>query len=218
MKPAKNALILITLVVAALLSACGNDRTKANEILLRAASPFEDMVEFALAKDEAGIAKSLAAAASNTAAVRDTLPPAATAQFDPFLQTIRGAAAAKGHYAVAQSAVEVYRLLIDNLDAKSLTVPKEVSLLDYAGFKLHVLAAAPQPDWAAMRRTVDDAAGWWAAIKPKVEEKSLLNAFNSAVVGLQQAAKAEHLPMLNFAAQINLDLVDLLEGYFERKK
>jgi len=109
-------------------------------------------------------------------------------------------------------------VLIDNLEAGSLTIPKEVSLLDYAGFKLHVLAAAPQPDWGAMRRMVDDVVGWWAAIKSKVSDKGLRDAFNSTVIGLQEAGKTEHLPMINFAAQIDLDLVDLVEGYFERKK
>ncbi|MEY2411138.1 MAG: hypothetical protein QOF48_3808 [Verrucomicrobiota bacterium] len=217
MQPAKNTFILITFL-ASLMSCVARDASKANETLLRASSPFEDMVEFALARNDAGLNKSLTAADSAAAAVRDALPGTATTRFDTLLQSIHKAATAKEHYAVALSAVETFRLLIDNLDAGSLTVPKEVSLLDYAGFKLHVLAAAPQPDWGAMRRMVDDAAGWWTAIKPKVSDKSLRNAFTSTIRGLQQAGKAEHLPMLNFAAQMDLDLVDLLEGYFERKK
>ena len=97
-------------------------------------------------------------------------------------------------------------------------MPKEVSLLDYAGFKLHVLAAAPQPDWGAMRQTVEDAVGWWKVTQPKVSDKHLRDTMQSTVRGLEQAIQIESLPMLNFAAQIDLDLVDLLEGYFERKK
>jgi hypothetical protein len=218
MQLTKNTLVLITFILAALTPAFARDAAKDNETLLRASSPFEDIVEFALAKNDASIAKSLKAADGNAAAVRDALPTAAAAQFDTMLQTLHTATTAKEHHAVAMSAVEVFRLLIDNLEAGSLKVPKEVSLLDYAGFKLHVLAAAPQPDWGAMRRTVEDASGWWTAIKSKVSDKGLRDAFNSTVRGLQEAGKVEHLPMLNFAAQIDLDLVDLLEGYFEHKK
>ena len=218
MQLTQKTLVLITFLFVSLTSAFARDASKANETLLRASSPFEDMVGFALAKNDAGVTKSLTAADSKAAAVRDALPAAATGQFDTLLQAIHKAAAAKEHYAVAVSAVEVFRLLIDNLEAGSLKVPKEVSLLDYAGFKLHVLGAAPQPDWGAMRRIVDDAVTWWAAIKSKVSDKALRDTVNSTIRGLQQAGKAENLPMLNFAAQIDLDLVDLLEGYFERKK
>jgi hypothetical protein len=213
-----NTLVFISFLFASLTAAVARDASKANETLLRASSPFEDMVEFALAKNEASLTKSLRAADRNAAAVRDALPATASARFDTLLQAIHKAAIAKEHHAVAMSAVEVFGLLIDNLEAGSLTVPKEVSLLDYAGFKLHVLAAASQPDWGAIRGTVDDAAGWWAATKSKVSDKGLRDAFNTTVHGLQQASKAEHLPMLNFAAQMDLDLVDLLEGYFERGK
>lgn len=218
MQLTKNTLALIIFIFALLTPAWARDAAKANETLLTASSPFEDMVDFALAKDDANIAKSLRAADGTTAAVRNALPAAAAAQFDTMLQTLHTAATAKEHHAVATGAVEVFRLLIDNLEASSLKVPKEVSLLDYAGLKLHVLSAAPQADWDAMRRTVAEASGWWTAIKLKVGDKGLRDAFNSTVLGLQEAGKVEHLPMLNFATQIDLDLVDLLEGYFEHKK
>jgi len=214
----KKTSVLVTLIFMSLTAGIGGDVSKANETLLRASSPFEDIVEFALNKNEAGITKSLTAADRKAAVVRDALPTTASGQFATLLEGIHKAATAKEHYAVAMSAVEVFRLLVDNLEAGSLKVPKEVSLLDYAGFKLKVLAAAPQPEWGAMRKTVDDAVTWWAAIKSKVSEKALRDAFNSTVRGLQQAGKVEHLPMLTFAAQIDLDLVDLLEGYFDHKK
>ena len=97
-------------------------------------------------------------------------------------------------------------------------MPKEVSLLDYAGFKLHVLAAAPKPDWESMRKTAADAVGWWDATKAKVSAKKLRDAMKTTVGGLQQAAKTENLPMLELAAQLDLDLVDLLEAHFEAKR
>ena len=213
---AKNILVLV-LTLSALTPAPARDAGQANATLLAATSPFEDMVEFALAKSDASITKSLAKADKNAAAVRAALPAAAAGQFATLLEAIHKAATAREHHTVAMKGVEVFRLLVDNLEAGSLKVPKEVSLLDCAGFKLHVLAAAPQPDWIAMRQSVEEATKWWAALKPKVSEKGLRDAFNSTIRGLEQAGQLEHLPMMNYAAQMDLDLVDLLEGYFERK-
>ena len=218
MKPSTYTIIVVPLFLASLAFAVARDAGKANETLLRGTSAFEDMVDPALAKDDAGIAKALAAAEGQAAGVKEALGASASGQYDRLVEAIRKGAAGKEYQAVAMNAVEVFRLLVDNVEAKGLKVPKEVSLLDYAGFRLRVLAAAPEADWVAMRKTVDDAARWWGAIESKVAEKGLRDAFNSTIGGLQQAGKSENLPMLRFAAQIDLDLVDLLEGVFERKK
>lgn len=174
-------------------------------------------MEFALAKNFASVEKSLAKADGQAAAVKDALPPASVGEFAGQLQALHKVVVGKDHYAVAVCAVEIFRLLLDHLDATKLKVPKEVSLLDYAGFKLHVLDAAPKPDWDAMRKTVTEAVAWWKAAKPKVSEKGLRDAVESTIRGMQQAAQTENLPMLHFSAQIDLDLVDVLEGYFEKK-
>ena len=215
--PTRNFLTF-TLLAACLSSAIARDAVKANETLLHATSPFEDMVGFALAKNSASVTKSLAKADSQAGGVKEALLPASVGEFERRLQELHKAAVDNEHYAVAVSGVAIFRLLIDNLDAGKLKVPKEVSLLDYAGFKLHVLDAAPKPDWDAMRKTVADAVTWWAATKSRVTEKGLRDAFNSTVRGLQQSAKTENLPMIHFAAQMDLDLVDMLENHFESKK
>ncbi len=205
--------VLLTLLCS---PAGARDARSANAVLLDATSPFEDMTESALAKNDASITANLASAEKHTTALSDVLPTPAAALFRSSMETIRKAAAAGDHQALAMNAVEVFRLLIENTDATSLTVPREVSLLDYAGFKLHVLAAAPQPDWKAMRQLTNDAATWWSAIRAKISGHALRDAFDSTVRGLQAAGKAEHLPMLDFAAQMDLDLVDLLEASFEK--
>ncbi len=109
-------------------------------------------------------------------------------------------------------------VLIDNLQAKGLKEPKEVSLLDYAGFNLRVLATAQNPQWQDIRRAVGEAAGWWNTIESKVSQKGLRDAFGTSIRGLDDAAKLENLPMLRFSAQIELDLVDLLEGDLRPKR
>ena len=200
-------------------SVLAQDAGKVNDTLLGATGPFEDMVGPALAKNDKGVAKRLAAADQQAEAVKKVLPTDAAQQFEQLLQTIHKAAESKDDMKMAENAVAVFRLLVDNLKADSLKIPKEVALLDYAGYKLQVLAAAERPDWAAMSKVAADADTWWQAIaKTKVSEKNLRATVTSTIGGLKQATQEKDLSMLKFAAQIDLDLVDLLEGHFKSKK
>ena len=199
--------------------AWAQDASKPNEILLAASGPFEDMVGPALARNDQGVNKLLAAADKQADAVRKTLPPEAAQQFDRLFETIHQAAGRKDDLVVAENCVTVFRLLIDNLKTEALRIPKEVALLDYAGYKLQVLAAAEKPDWDAMSKVAGEAGGWWKDIgKSKVSNKNLRATVNSTIGGLKQATQERNIAMVKFAAQIDLDLVDLLEAYFKGKK
>ena len=210
--------LAIAFLLAVAPSASSSQVIKANDVLLSAMSPFEDMIEFALAGKDSDISKALVAADQHANDVKKTLSASAASQFATLMEDLHRAATDKDHHEVARSAVEVFRLLSDNLQANDLKVPKEVSLLDYAGFKLRVLAATQRPDWQDIRKTVGEAAGWWKAISSKVSEAGLRDAFDSLMRGLDDAARIEDLPMLRFAAQIDLDLVDLLEGDLTPKR
>ncbi len=210
-------LILIALVLVFCIPAVAEDLGKENEVLLGSTSPFEDLVEFALAGNDGGIMRALAAADRQAVAVKAVLPAEDSEFVDKRLQTAHKAATARNYRALAAAGLEIYRLLVDHLQADTLKVPKEVSLLDYAGFNLRVLGASDPPDWDAMRKTAADAVTWWRAIRRQVSNVALRDAFSSTVGGLQEATRSENLPMLHFAVQMDLDLVDLLERHFEGK-
>jgi hypothetical protein len=218
MQSTRLRLLAIAVLLAVTPAASARQVIRANEVLLSAMSPFEDLIGFALAESDADISHALGAADQHATAVKTALAASAATAFATLMEGLHRAAADKDHHHVARSAVDVFRLLIDHLEAKDLKVPREVNLLDYAGFKLRVLAATPSPDWQDIRRTVGEAAGWWSAINAQVSEKGLRDAFGSVMHGLDDAATLENLPMLRFAAQIDLDLVDLLEGALKPKR
>ncbi|MEJ2032006.1 MAG: hypothetical protein P8Y63_02980 [Deltaproteobacteria bacterium] len=217
MLPPRLLLMLFVFLMVPVPSVDAKEASHVNKILLAATSPFEDMVDFALAQNDAGITKALAVADRQAASVKVVLPPAAAGSFGELLQTIHEAAAGKEYQSLAVTAVEVIRFLLDGLRPSKLKVPKEVGLLDYAGFRLRVLATAKEPDWDMMLTTAEDATKWWNGIESRVSDKALRKAFSTAISGLQEAAKKEDLPMLRLAAQIELDLVDMLEHHFRRK-
>jgi hypothetical protein len=192
------------------------DGSGPNQVLLTAASPLEDLTEFALANDTPGMRQALKAYGDQAAAVNQVLSPQARLEMASLLARIRQAEQKGDNQSVALNAVEAYRVLVESLDPNGLVVPIQVSRLDYSGFKLKVLLAATPPDWSAIQKTVEEAGGLWYALEPRVGDKALRDAVKAVLAGLNQATSANNLEMAVFAAQMDLALVDLLEGYFER--
>lgn len=201
------------LVVMAFGLATAGQRSK-NEALSDAMSPYEDMAEFAMKNDAEGVKNSLEKASYSLKKLKTVLPQQI---FDAFQGKYDGitAAAAKGDYpAVAVLAVDSYKILIDMLDTHGPDVPKEVALLDYAGFKTEALLNMPNPDWQEIFNVANEADINWSVIRGQVLKKSLRDSVDTAVAGLKNAARLRDADMSAFAAQVNMDLVDLLEKYY----
>ena len=187
-----------------------------NQVLLAAASPFEDLTESALAKDTRGMRQALKAYNDQAEGVNKVLSVPARQEMAALLAAIRRAESKGDHHAVALNAVEAYRVLVEALNPNGLVVPIQVAKLDYVGFRLKVLLAASPPDWPAIQKTGEAAAGHWHALEPRVGDQGLRDAVKTMLTGLHQATGANNAEMAVFAAQMDLALVDLLEGYFER--
>jgi hypothetical protein len=190
--------------------------SRSNQVLLAAASPFEDLTEAALASDTRGMRQALKAYGGQAEGVNKVLSGPARQEMTSLLAAIRRAESKGDHHAVALNAVEAYRVLVESLNPNGLVVPIQVAKLDYIGFKLKVLLAASPPDWPAIQKTGEEAAGLWHALEPRVGDKGLRDAVKTVIAGLNQATGAHNAEMAVFAAQMDLALVDLLEGYFER--
>ncbi|MDB6059603.1 MAG: hypothetical protein JWO95_3447 [Verrucomicrobiales bacterium] len=208
--------VLFTLSTVAFAQSAATGLEAKNKALLHATAPYEDVIEPALHHDNAKIAKMLAAADQDVAATKAALPGTVAKKFDNLRAKLHKAADAQDGRAIAANAVEIFRLIVDQLATEALTVPIEVELMDYAGYKMQVLAAAENPDWVAIKKITDDNDNWWQAIaKSKVTNKQLRASVNSAVRGAKQAADEKNVGMLKFGAQMVLDLVDVLEVQFK---
>jgi hypothetical protein len=189
-----------------------------NQVLLAAASPFEDLTEFALANDTPGMQQALKTYGEQAAAVNKVLSAPARREMAALLAAIRRAESKGAHQEVALNSVEAYRVLVESLDPNSLVVPIQVAKLDYVGFRLKVLLAASPAEWPAIQTASEAAGRYWHELEPRVGDKGLRDAVKTVIAGLQQATRGENAEMAAFAAQMDLALVDLLEEYFERAR
>ncbi len=155
-----------------------------NRVLLAASSPFEDLTEFAIAGDSKGIQRALHAYEAQAGAVQQALPGSSRDQLQALVAQIKRAAGQGDYGVIALKSPEAYRTLIEALDSSTLKVPREVSLLDYAGFRVLAVVHAKPGDWSALLATANDAQKNWDAIKARVTDQGLHEAMDVTLAGL----------------------------------
>ncbi len=187
-----------------------------NEILLSAASQFEDLIEYALAGNSQGMNRVIQIWDDQAAGVNEVIPIEVWRDLTTQIDSIRIALKLRDNEAVAMNAVEAYRLLVQSLAPEAMVAPVAVSMLDYAGFRTNVLLHAPSPDWAAIQETAEEAQRQWLAIEGRLDEHGLRDVMHTMIAGMIKAATTQNPDMAGFAADMDLALVDVLEGYFER--
>lgn len=185
-----------------------------NDILLGALSPFEDLAEDALHKEINGLQADMAAARTSFRKINEFLSPESFSRLEMLLTDIDASAKARRYDLLSLQSLEAYKVIAMELDRATLKIPIEVVMLDYAGFKIQSLLSQQVPDWIRLNQTVAEARSYWSAIVPKVRHKAVRDAFDTDIEGLSLAITAKNTAMLFFAAQVDLDLVDLLEEYF----
>lgn len=185
-----------------------------NEILQAASSPFEHLSELAIVGDWKGVDAAMQEFEPLQRTTTNALPAEARQRFDSQLAAIRESYGRRDGYSLGLQAADAYRTLVAAQDGAALAVPIEVSLLDYAGFKLTALLSRTSPDWQAVQATAGEARQFWTTIQRRVLDKSLHTLTTTTVDGLVKAAQDRDRARAQFAAQVDLDLVDVLEGHF----
>lgn len=142
------------------------------------------------------------------------LPAERKQRLDSVVSGLRGAWEQGDRSSMAVQSIEAYRLLRESINRSSQPVPLQVDLLDYAGFKADALLLATPPDWQQIAQTAHEAAAWWAAIEPRVTDKTLQAAMAQTINGLQDATAKQNPKLLAFASKMDLTLVDGLESFF----
>jgi hypothetical protein len=79
-------LLAIAFLLAVTPSASASQAIKANDVLLSAMSPFEDMIEFALAESDSDISTTLAAADRHTTDVKKASSASAASEFATLME------------------------------------------------------------------------------------------------------------------------------------
>ena len=211
----KLMLGMLVFIVGTVSVMAGN--SKSNAVIFNAMSPYEDLTEYALAEKNQKITESLA----SLKGLLDNLNVVLSKKTIKILinkhEKMKLAEKNADFPKIALLAVDSYKVISEELDESQLEVPKQVVILDYVGFRIHALLKQKKINWDLIANTVDVGITQWKSIKGKVTNRKLKDSMNTTIYGLKKASDSKNIDMLSFAAQIDLDLVDLLEGFFENK-
>ena len=211
-----NRYFLSGLFVVMILSSSAMAQTN-NTILFDAMSPYEDLTEYALDQNKEGIDQTIKSLDGLVDKLKNKLSKKAIQNLSENIEKIKIAKDNFDFPKIALYAVDSYRAISEELDTSTLKIPKEVVILDYIGFKLLALLKQQNVDWNLIKITSNEGVSQWENIKIQTSDKPLRNVMDTAIQGIQVAVNSKNMDMLRFAAQVDLDLVDLLEGYFEKK-
>ncbi|MHB8789516.1 MAG: hypothetical protein ACYDBT_06510 [Desulfobulbaceae bacterium] len=185
-----------------------------NGLILDGSSAFEDLTEAAFMGNSKGIALALQTYEKQSGRIEPILPAHRLTRLRELIDSIWTATNKRDYAVVALQATEAYRTLIESLDRSNLSVPMEVALLDYAGFKFQALLMAKPIAWDTLRETGNQARDNWLALKEKISDRKLGEAMDLAIEGMNSAQQSRNAETAVLAARIDLALVDLLEASF----
>lgn len=180
-------------------------------------SPFEDMVEFALDKNNEGVLSSIDKVND---AVKDelfikNLTPESAKNLTPKIEKLQEYIKQKNYEQIALAATDIFEYNINNFsDTKKIENQIRIEHLDYLGFKILSLLNQEKIDWQSIQPIISGVQKEWIALTPQVKDGNLKGSFNYLFEGLELSVKNKDSKMGEILASMDLDLVDVLENSF----
>ncbi len=180
-------------------------------------SPFEDMTEFALEKNEEGIQKSLMKVedAIKEGMFAKNLNPESIKLLMPQLEKLKEVIKLKDYEQIAIASTNIFEYNTSNfVDTKKIENQIRIEHLDYMGFKILALLNQSKIDWKNIQQTISSVKKEWDALNPNVKDNNLKDSFDYLFEGLEASAENKDINMGRILASMDLSLVDVLENGF----
>lgn len=211
----------VAMLLAAPACAQQSDATSAlptdETCLFDSAEAYENLTEKSYAADAKTLADLSANAEKQARACLSNLNPSDTDAVSRRLDAVQAALRSNDRAAVSRNAVEVYRIFVTAEMREPNGVPLQVSLLDYAGFRMQADLQAAEPDWADVEAALSVAEQQWSGIETKITYLGLRESFAAELDHIRKAAEERNASEAKEAVRTELDQVDLLEQYFSQR-
>lgn len=180
-------------------------------------SPFEDMTEYALAKNKNGISKSMSKVneADKKGFFGKNLTSEGNQMVKAKIEKLQDLINQDKYPEIALASTEIFGMNIDNFkDGKLVENQIQIEHLDYLGFKILALLSQKNVEWDTISQTIQATQDVWHSLNPKVNDINLKNSFDYLFEGLELGAKNKDPKICSILANMDLALVDVLENSF----
>ncbi|MCB9363420.1 MAG: hypothetical protein H6587_02520 [Flavobacteriales bacterium] len=181
-------------------------------------SPFEDMTEYALNKNDEGIKKSLnqVLKAKENKIFEANITPESIDLLYQKLNQLEEYVLVNNHQQVALLSAEIFEFNTSNfIDADKIENQIKIEHLDYLGFQTLALLNQDQINWKQLENTITDVEKVWSSLSKDVDDHNLKDSFEYLFAGLHLSVKNKDDKMAKILASMDLSLVDVLENAFE---
>ncbi len=185
--------------------------------LYDSAEAYENLTEKSYTADAQTLADLSAEAKKQARACLASLNASDADALSARLDAVHTALHSDDRAAVARNAVEAYRIFVTAETREPNGVPLQVSLLDYAGFRMQADLQAAEPDWADADAALSFAEQQWSEIETKITDLGLRESFAAELGHIRMAAEGRNASAAKEAVGAELDQVDLLEQYFSQQ-
>ncbi len=165
-----------------------------------AASACEDMVDAVAADGMNAAQPKIVDLKAALIKAHGFLKPDIASQLDKSANEMARLAQGSSKTQLSLAAIETFKAVINASDLGKARVPKDVSTLDYTGFKNSILTADANPDWAEVAKTADEAHAVWEKLIPKFKDEDLVDLAHTLDAGTLDAAKRKNAAALQFAS------------------
>ena len=208
-------LVVVFLIGAACPALAAKSTTRPpTDALSQASEIAEQLSENALSIDAAAFEKAMSEVNALDPRLVKALPPDRKKALDALVTGMRNAWTTGDRSAVGVQAIGAFRVLQEAMPRGPKAIPVQVAQLDYVGFKVKALLSSSSVSWARVSETVGEASTWWSAIEPHTSDATLKEAMNRTLLGMKEAADQKDPKVMQFAADMELILVDGLETFF----
>jgi len=183
-------------------------------VLDRVLSPFEDMTEYALARDISGMKKGYKniEKIEDNALLKQTISSTALRILSQNIENLETYIDNADFSQVALLSSNMFNNSVTNFKYKN-NIQDQIHIehLDYMGFRLLALLNAKNTDYTQMSKIITNAKINWNAIKEKVKDENSVDAFNLLFQGLEESVRTKNSVMIKILAELDLALVDVIE-------
>ena len=194
------------------------DTQAQKDIMEAAASACEDMVDVVSADGMAAAQPKLADLKTALKKARGFLKADVATQLDQRAEAMTALSKGASKTALSLAAIETFKDIVDASDWHNAKIPKDVSMLDYTGFKLSILASDASPDWVAAAKTAEEAHVAWDKLVPKFKDGDMVDLAHILDAGTVDAVKRRDAVGVLFASKLQLVSIDLVETSFLNAK
>jgi hypothetical protein len=210
-------------IAALLISASFNtpvfaDTQAQKDIMEAAASACEDMVDVVAVDGMTAAQPKLVDLKAALKKAHGFLKADVATQLDQRSDAMAVLAKGGSKTALSLAAIETFKDIVNASDWHNAKAPKDVSMLDYTGFKLSILAADANPDWTAAAKTAGEAHAVWEKLVPKFKDEDLVDLAHTLDAGTVDAVKRHDAVGVLFASKLQLVSIDLIETSFLKAK